>query len=224
MANIQIYKGVSSIRRDGADGAFMPARGTRDGVLFTADWYDSLVLEGRVFIVNNGTDSTAATMAGAYDADAADLAIDIPDGIIAIPLWISCQTETASAGVVEVIALASSTLVSATSGQFTVLTAKNMRVDQPIASKSTCYGSIAAAQSTDPHSGDYFEFYRSGYPTDNSLTTTPTPTYEWSARRNGPPPIIADGGSIVIYLAAAGATSTGFIQCAWAELPESFIK
>jgi len=224
MANIQVYKGVSTVRRETADGGYIPARGTRDGAIFSADWYDSLVLEGRVFIAYTGTGATAVAFAGAFDADAGDLAIDIPDGIIAIPLYINAVQSTSSAGTCECIAVASSTLVAATAGQYTAVTAKNMRIDQPIKSKSTCYGSVAAAQMTSPYAGDYFEFYRSGYPTNNVTSTAPTPTYEWSARKNGPPPIIVDGGSLTIYLAAEGATSTGFITAIWAELPESFIK
>lgn len=224
MANIQIFKGVSSVTRESDDGSYMPARGTRDGVLFTADWYDALALEGRCFIVNSGYASSPETYAGAYDADTMDLAIDIPDGIIAIPLYIQVTFETASTGVIEVMALASGVLTAVTAGEFTAIYAKNLRIDQPIKSMSTCYGGVDSNDATDPHSGDYFEFFRSGYPTNVALTKCPTPTYIWSARVNGPPPMIVDGGSICVWANAAGATSTGFITAIWAELPENFIK
>lgn len=220
MPSINIKKGVSSVTRETSDGAWMPARGTRDGAVYMASWYDSLSLEGRVFTVNSGTDTSPAEFAGAYNGLSPDLTIDIPKGTIAIPLSIEVVIQTSGATLFEVMALASSTPTAPTVG--TVLYPKNIRIDQNITSVATCYGSIYSTSCTDPHAGDYFEFFRAGYPSDPDVSTTPAPTYRWSARVNGPPPIISNGGSIVVYV--GGTTGTGFITATWAELPESFIK
>ncbi|KKL12465.1 hypothetical protein LCGC14_2535470, partial [marine sediment metagenome] len=76
--------------------------------------------DGR-FIAYTGEGATAIACAGAFDADAGDLAIDFPDGIIAIPLYINATVSTSSAGICQCIATASSTLVAATAGQFTAV-------------------------------------------------------------------------------------------------------
>lgn len=217
MANIQIKKGVTSVDRDTSDGSFMPARGTRDGALYTADWYDSLMLEGRCFGVNGGVLTDPIQFNGSTSATAADLTIDIPNGFLLIPLSIEVQFETMTTGVCEVFAIASSALTVSTGS---ALTAYNLRLDQPYVSRTTCKGAMSS--NTTPYSGNRIEFMRMGYPTDMSLTTTPQPNFRWSARNQGPGPMIVDGGSISVF--AGGTASTGFITVTWVELPENFIK
>ncbi len=218
--SVSFITGASSVTRKGADGAIVTGRSTRDGALFTADWIDGLIMEGRVFGANVGTLTSAATFAAAMVADEADILIDIPDGTIGIPLSIEYTLQTGTAGLSEVCAVASSVLGAASSGDS--LTIYSLRLDQPISSVATATGAITTGGNTTPYSGNYLEFFRDGYATDPSVTGTPSPTYRWSAKTSGFFPIIVDGGSITIFHGAAAAT--GFITVTWAELPESYIK
>ncbi|KKN30810.1 hypothetical protein LCGC14_0830180 [marine sediment metagenome] len=217
MANIKLLKGVSSPDRETADGSFISAQSTRDGSLFTADWIDRLVLEGRCFGVNGGEFSSPAEMGGALVVTTADLTIDIPAGFILIPISVEVHIDTITTGITECVALASSALTVSTG---TALVAKNLRLDAPYTSATTCKGACSA--NTTPYSGNYFEFFRAGYPTDASLAGSPEPTYKWQARSNGIGAVVVDGGSISVHV--GGSASTAFITVTWAELPESYIK
>ena len=43
------------------EGVNLQARGTRDGALFTASWYEAHALEGRIFGANMGSVTTPLT-------------------------------------------------------------------------------------------------------------------------------------------------------------------
>ncbi len=218
--SVKILKGITSPDRETADGGLITAQGTRDGALFTMDWVDRLIMEGRVFGVNNGTLTSPATFSGAMAVDEAEIVIDIPDGTIGIPLSIEFTLSTGTTGLSEMVAIASSVLGATSSGAS--LTVYNMRMDAPYSSQATATGSVITGGNTTPYSGNFIEFFRDGYGTDPSVTGTPPPVYRWSAKNSSFFPIIVDGGSIMIF--AGEAASTGFITMTWAELPESYIK
>lgn len=218
--SVKFLTGVSSVSRKTADDVLVTGRATRDGALFTADWVDGLILEGRVFGANLGTLTSPATFSGAMVATEAEFVVDIPDGTIGIPLSIEFVLSTGTTGLSEVCAVASSTLAVGTAG--TSLTPYSLRLDQPISSVATVWGALDSGGNTSPYSGNYLEFFRDGYGTDPSVTGTPPPVYRWSAKESGFFPLIVDGGSITIF--AGEAASTGFITVTWAELPESYIK
>lgn len=218
--SVKIIKGTSAVTRDTADGGLITARGTRDGALFTANWIEGLIMEGRCFGANLGTLTSPATFSGAMDATEAEFLVDIPDGTIGIPLSIEFTLSTGTAGLSEMCALASTTLAVGAAG--TSLTAYNLRLDSPISSVATVWGALNSGGNTTPYSGKYIEFFRDGYGTDPSVTGAPSPTYRWYAKNAGYFPILVDGGSFTIF--AGEAAATGFITMTWAELPESYIK
>ena len=217
MAQIYVRPGVTVTRVGSDSGGPIAARGGRDGALVVLNEYDGLVREGRVFCASGGSGTSPITFAGAYDADAPDLSIDIPDGTIAIPLFFQVVIETSGASMFEIIMMASRTLTAVTAG--TAVTPTNMRLDAPVSTVSTVYAAVDAAGCTDPNTAGAVEFFRSGYPTDPDVAGNPTLEFTWSAKNHGPGPIIVDGGSFVIY--AAGTSGTGFVKAIWAELPES---
>lgn len=220
MSNLQVLAQQQNVGRV-VDGRWTPARATRDGAAMTADWFMALALEGRCFVANGGTDTSPITFAGAYDADAGDLCIDVPDGTAILPITVEAVIQTSGASLFEVIALASRTLVAATAGQFTAVTPSPLRTDAPIATGTTVVAAVAAGQMTDPNTSGSYEFFRSGYPTDPDVAGNPNPRYSFSALQDGIAPIIVGAGSLTVYV--AGTAGTGFITTIWAELPESAI-
>ncbi len=221
MANIRLLKGTSSVTRETADGGFIEARGTRDGALFTASVIDGWALEGRIFAANSGSLTTPDTYATAAAANEASMLVDIPDGIIGIPISIEFTISTGTTNLFEILAVASSTLAVGTAGTGPV-TIHSTRMDKPHSSRATVWTALNSGGNTTPYTGNYYEFFRDGYPTDATVTGGPATTYRWSAKSSGTYPIIVDGGSITIF--SGGAAHTGFCTITWAELPESYIK
>ncbi len=202
-----------------SDGRPIDLRATRDGSPFSADWFTALALEGRVFVANGGTDTSPITFAGAYDADAGDFTIDVPDGTAIIPIFVEVNLQTTGASLFEVIMLASRTLVAVSSG--TSVTPVAFRTDAPISTNTTVSAAVAGAGMTDPNTAGAYEFYRSGYPSDPDVAGNPNPRYSFSALREGVAPVLVGPASLTVY--ASGTSGTGFITAIWAELPESAI-
>lgn len=218
MAEIEILAQQQNVQRK-SDGQWLPSRGTRDGALFTADWFQALALEGRVFAMNGGTDTSPLTFGGAYSATDVDFALDVPDGTAIIPITIEVNIQTSGASLFEVIMLASRTL-QATSGA-TAGTIVPLRTDAPISSNCTGYVTDGSVTATDPNTTGAYEFYRSGYPTDPDVAGNPNPRYAFSALRDGVCPILVGPASLAVYV--SGTSGTGFVTAIWAEVPESAV-
>lgn len=85
---------VSVAQSVNSDGTTPPLRLSRSGDLYVADLYRQWVLEGRVFVVNQGTASTPIDFAEtAYDEDQPQFALRVPSGTTIIPLSISVVFE-----------------------------------------------------------------------------------------------------------------------------------
>ena len=68
-----------------AEGAQLQARGTRDGAMFVADWYEAMALEGRIFGANFGGVTTPLTFL-ITAANRPDMWVRCPDGTMILPL------------------------------------------------------------------------------------------------------------------------------------------
>ena len=91
------------------DGEIVPVQATRDGALFSADWYLKQLLRGRIFQVAAGATDQGITDpgtwgAGALDSDEFDLLITVPAGTVLIPLeWTVVMEPFGSTGLVEIL-------------------------------------------------------------------------------------------------------------------------
>lgn len=78
--------GVSRV----SEGGDVYIRSTRDGAIFTADWKQAMVMEGRGFMINVGALTGPAlgggTPATKPDTDGPEIQVSIPDGTTFIPL------------------------------------------------------------------------------------------------------------------------------------------
>ena len=225
MSDMRIITGVSSPVRLSGDGQYVAAQGTRDGAMFTQEWVMAKIFEGRAYMANSGAGTTPVTFAGAYDADAPDLFLHVPANVLVVPIGIVVKYEAVGTeSELEVIGLASATGDSTATG--TALTIVNMRLDAPLSSSCTATGSVDAAGITDPHAGNFVEFWRRGHPLKDTAATTENDrneqVYLWSIGDVGFAPIVANGGSLSVY--ASSQAGTGFISLAWIELPTSSVS
>lgn len=186
--------------------------------------WQQYVFDGRMFVANGGIGSTVITFAGAYDADAPDFYLYVPNGTTIIPVRIEVIYEAVGTeSTMEIIALASDTGDSSATG--TSRTIYNMRLDQPRNSACTCTVAIDAAGITDPNANNYFEFWKYQRPLTDTVATGENDrnplVFEWSAITDGPAPVIAGhatrGSALAVY--AASQAGTGFITVEWIELP-----
>lgn len=211
-----------------SEGQDRAARSNRRGELVTMDSLQQFVADGRVFVGNSGVGSTPVTFAGAYDADAPDFHIHVPTGTTIIPVRIEVVFEAVGTeSTMEIIGLASDT--GDTSATGTVITAKNMRIDNPRTSACTVTGSIDAAGITDPNANHFLEFWRYQRPLTDTVATTENDrlplVFTWSAFSDGPGPVIPGhatrGSALAVY--AASQAGTGFINVTWVELPSESV-
>jgi hypothetical protein len=210
-----IRRAMTPVREVGQPVTGMPW-GLKDGALVTVRWDIAQGLDGRVFVANGGSATTPITWAGAYDADAPDIAIDVPAGTTILPLSIQAHLESAGAALSEFICLASPTSVgTVTYTGGALVTPRCTRISDQRTSQCKAYAAVDAAGCTDPNTAGSFEFFRTGYPTDPDVTLAPTPNYYWSMMRDGPCVKIIGPGSLCAYVGNAG---TGFWIVSYVEL------
>ncbi|KKN30813.1 hypothetical protein LCGC14_0830210 [marine sediment metagenome] len=229
MSDARVVREVSSVSRGTSDGDLMALRGTRDGAVFTADWYLAAALEGRAFGVNTGTGTSPDTMTTTTLTVAKpDLAITVPAGTTIIPVLIEYSIEdTDGAGVLDVLAMASSATTQVLSGGDS-LTIHNMRTDKPNSSNCSA-AAVLASSGVTPYTGNFIEFFR-GYAGDvtdqhNSSTAQTVATasrFSWTAANTMVPPILTGVSQLCVYCTGPGAL-TGWITAIWVEFPSSSI-
>ncbi|OGT54345.1 MAG: hypothetical protein A3E01_15380 [Gammaproteobacteria bacterium RIFCSPHIGHO2_12_FULL_63_22] len=189
-------------------------------------WAAAWIWAGYGFNIQAGLATTPITFAGAYDADAPDLFVHIPNGYAFIPLEIEVTFEAVGTeSTMEIMALASpegDSSATVTGGA--LATVANMRVGSSITSGVTASGGVDAAGITDPNVTGSFTFWRAQRPLTDTVATTENDRHDlnfrWNHRQNGAPPVIlgspagtlgsaAAGGSLSVY--AASQAGTGFI-------------
>ncbi len=91
------------------DGTTRPVVGTRDGAIFSADWYLKQLMRGKIFQVAGGATNQGATDpgtfgAGALDTDEFDLLVSVPANTTIIPLgWTVVCEAFGSTGLLEIL-------------------------------------------------------------------------------------------------------------------------
>ena len=228
MSDIRLVTGSSTVTRVTSDGANLRVQGTRDGAIFTADWFLARALEGRMFGANAGTGTTPVTFAGAYDADGMDFHLHVPQGTTVIPVSITAVYDAVGTeSTMEIIGLASNTGDGSVTG--TASTIYNMRMDAPYSSLCTATGAVDAAGATDPNAGNFIEFWRRQRPLTDTVASGENDRHElrfnYSAATEGPPPVIVgsgDSGSCLAVYCTAQA-GTGFLTVVWVEVPSNSI-
>lgn len=125
---------------------------SRRGELYTYDWKQRRVAEGRGFAVNVGAFSTAITGGGdgtIVDLDQPELVINVESGKVLVPIRFQVQAKTpllaADNEEAEILIAVDRTAKWAGDGTFTAETALNMRTDNP----RSYTGSIGSAFTAD---------------------------------------------------------------------------
>lgn len=226
MSENRVLANVYSPTRLTSDsGAWLPARGTRDGAQFTSDWLQALVMEGRAYTVTVGALSTPIVGGGAgtvLDLDQPEFIISVPDGTCILPFSVKIQCQVpllaADSEEAEILLAVDRAAAAVDDGTKTAETIFNLRTDNPRSSNCTAT-SAYTADVTDPVLG--IELARAqllgdfqGTPA-NAMWTPLALDYQ-----PRPVPIIMGPGMLIGYWGGTVAAS-GFAQVSWIELPEN---
>ena len=92
-----------------SEGVTRVPAGTRDGAIFTADWYTKQLLRGKIFQVAGGATNQGITDPGTFgpgalDSDEFDLLVTVPANTTIIPLgWTVVMEKFGSTGLLEIL-------------------------------------------------------------------------------------------------------------------------
>ncbi len=231
MADMRVFPQTYSVGRIGSDqNSPLGLRGTRDGAAFVADWKQSLIMEGRGFVVNVGAFSTPITGGGngtVLDLDQPELVISVPSGTAILPIRVHVQAQTpllaADSDESEILVAVDRTAAYNNDGTGTAETAFNLRTDNPRTSNCTIVSAftadMTATTGADPvlgielaHSvivGDVQGTAATALWTKHDLLYEPLTV-----------PIIMGPAMLICYWGGTVAT-TGFAEAAWLELPST---
>ena len=202
------------------DGQPVAAKGTRDGAIFSADWYLKQLLRGRIFQAAGGATSQGFTDpgtfgAGTLDSDEFDLLVTVPLNTTIIPLAWTIQMEVYGTDQLFEILLAWGTGAVAAGTPLT-LAAVNQNTGSARASALTI---VANADDVGTVLTKQGEIYRDGLQNIDTVAADEAGLqpvrFEWKA---GVPSdlFVIEGARFVAGWIAAQA-GTGFQKFVWAE-------
>lgn len=218
-----------------ANDTDVPIRATRDGSIFTASWYQSLVLEGSVFTCSSGATDQGYTDpgtfgAGGIDGTEFDWLMGIPATVVVIPLRIKAIPE--AVGTIAALDFLAIYGIGGVAGANSVaVTPRNMRRGGP--ASSCAVATVADAAGTALTSVQGTIDRSGGTHITGAAGDQPILDREWVAGVNGYAPLIdgagavpaagtplATNGQLAVFLSAQAAT--GFILVQFAELDATY--
>lgn len=217
---MNLFAQQESVARTGADGAWKAWRGLRGGEGIVVPMFQTLVLEGLVYGMHAGSITTGIAGHAAADADQPEIAIRVPDGTEAMPLFLDAATESfeTTLGIHGLMFAVSN--IDVGNGTSTGVTPFSLRLDNPAASACTARHTYSA-NGTDPlTSGNFLELGRSAGNFDSDAATSGIKGLNLSVScYNQPMPVIVDAGSILGY-GEGGTTANFYFRAIWAEFTE----
>ena len=217
MVEIRIKPSIRQIGAPQAASAFANVAGHIDGTLFAASWLHKMAADGYMYKINAGTRSTPITGNGVYVATTPDLNVQIPQGVLCIPVSLVVNYEVVgTSGIQECFALCGNGGTFATSAN--AITPVNVRSD--LGNSSTLLAQAPATGAAQTGMTNVNEFFRNSPPmgitkTSESATVTSIDPYrfEWSAILSGEwPHIYSPSGFAQIMVWMGGQAPTGFIS------------
>lgn len=206
------------VREAGTDTQ-VNALGLKDGAIVSADWIQTNLMRGKVYMAYMGLDTTPDTLDAAYLATDCDLSIDVPDGTTIIPLAIKLQVEDyGTKALFETMALVSKTLGAASGG--TVFTPINVRTRAAGGSNCAVYYDATV---TSGYTTGSFELYHYVLhevldvlsADDDAAAQVIRRDWNWSAGQDGFAPVIDGEGSLKVW--SISQANKGFLQAYWLE-------
>lgn len=200
--------------------------------LIVIDFWTQLMLEGRMFHIQNGTESTPVNTGTSPDDETVWILLDTTDGTTTIPTYIDVWASTCAAtpetleGVVEV-----DRLLNRWNTGGTAYVPENMRSDRPrVSTCYKCYVSASGDITADAKSAvpDSLEIARVSYNETTPGSSNEPCDYIMNMNKlysvmERPPVAIVDVGSLILHWGSGTADQTGYGLMEWVELPTSAV-
>lgn len=199
-----------------AEGAQLQARGTRDGAMFTASWYEAHALEGRVFVANMGTVTTPLTFLAAA-ANRPDAWVRVPSGTMIVPLGLTVALEAFAGTVTEIdVRTAQNDIGNGSSSAAASVGPQSNHTGVPYSSNCTAR-QLAAADTT--AETNPLTLWRKTIPTASAAGNDAAGSFDVTREMMGYP-ILVGPATWEVYIAATTTQATGFVVMKWIEFVE----
>ena len=200
--------------------AFRRVAITPDGALFAADYMHALAREGRIYVARDGDENDRVTGATSFAATTPTFLLDVPNGTIAIPLYVKLVQAGSVAG--DFITVHNSIdNGSRYSSGGTAETVKSTRTDNPASPASTLYSTAGSAITAGAATASLAIVDHYKMPEDVDIGSADAAgnwEYEWRPAF----PIYVVGAGAWLINTYAGTTGPTWEWCVvWAEIPES---
>lgn len=202
-----------------SDGTFPSIRMLRDGVPFSADYLLALLLEGRVFCASDADENDTVTGQTSFAATTPTFLLDVPDGTVALPLWIHlAQTGTVAGGDIGVRVSYDRVNRYASGGASEAI--MNMATDKPISDNCDLYSGATAEAATEARL-----LYAAEVPAvAGTGTQDQDQDIHLRAFKDFIPPILVGDAALLIFTYAATTGPTWAWSIGWAELPAAAVS
>lgn len=225
---VEILKTRQNSYENYSEGQDRLARGNRRGELVVCDFWTQLVLDGRMFHCQAGTEDAPVNTCTTIDDQLCQAVVDGTDGFTMIPSFADNQLATSANTAIPPISMLEidrAKVRYAAGGGGSAFVPENLRTDRPRTSIATACrvgpDVIIAGKTTVPGSIELAR--RCSGETTASATNEPADfifnSVPFFNARNGPMAVVVGVGSIVLYFGCATADSTGYSTLDWAELP-----
>ncbi|MEE8473022.1 MAG: hypothetical protein V3S82_07625 [Dehalococcoidia bacterium] len=213
MSDLRLTRAINNPVRGTNDDQWMNMRGTRDGALFTASWFQALSLEGRVFACGIGTLSDGEALPAAVITTLRPMLwVRVPSGTTIMPVYASLQLEAATGQLEAMVAIDQADMGNGTSSaaDYGPL---SLRTDAPVTSNCTCRqeatGDVTAETNLAPVGRLYHD--------DSATNLVHSSLWEWK-----PPvaPVVVGPSTFAMYIGGSAAP-TVTAQIIWAEVPST---
>lgn len=198
-----------------AEGASLQARGTRDGALFVANWYEAHALEGRIFSANMGSVTTPLTFL-ITAANRPDGWLRVPDGTMIIPLVCTVALEAFAGTVTEIdVRTAQNDIGNGTSSAASIGPQAN-HTGAPYAS-TVVARQLATADTTAETAP--LSVWRKQIPTANAAGNDAAGSFTVTREMMGYP-VLVGPATWEVFVAATTTQATGYLIFHWMEFVE----
>lgn len=189
---------------------------TADGSAFHADYLHALAREGRIFVARDGDEDDTVTGQTSFAATTPTFLLDVPNGTVAIPLWVRLVQVGSVAGGAISVHISADNLSRYSSGG-TSETISSTRTDTGTALSTLYSGATAAAATARNIIVDHAVIAPDVAPASADAQKF---DYLWTPHSSAPLYVVGLGAFLVFtYAASTGPTWRWSVG--WAEIPES---
>lgn len=221
MSDIRGVVHNASAQPRSAKDTYRYAAVTPNGALFSATYLDSLAREGRIFVSSDADENDVIVGATSFAATTPTLLLEVPNGTVALPLWVMLQQAGTVAGGNISVAVSFDIISRYTSGG-TAETIRSTRSDHPVTPLCTLY-STGGSAIVAPAASRAQSLYHQTIMQDVALVATdiPLPFADEGVWRPPAPIYLTGPASLLVFTYAATTGPSWLWSIGWAEIPET---